>query len=200
MLTNGRAEAESTTAAGRRWEEPTHGAEETSESLRVVRAPVGELKAERAMLTAETQQEMARCDMLAAFFGLEVAVSTHLDELDVMMRSVRSKNERMAAGENRANITEAQARETLDKISKLWAFVEVLNQFVDGMRACVAGLVGAYLVGIRSVISAALSENKGTVSEAICEVREGFPDEESCNPPRLSAGGSYDYPYLLVIV
>lgn len=62
----------------------------------------------------------------------------------------------MVAGEDWANIAEACARQTLYKMFQLRALVEGLNRTVREERECVAGIIDAELVQIRSVITADL--------------------------------------------
>lgn len=61
-----------------------------------------------------------------------------------------------------------------------------------GGQAGVAGLFDAELVSVRWVITAAMSEREGTVSEAIYNVIDRFPFEASSDMPSLSAQGSSD--------
>lgn len=77
-------------------------------------------------------------------------------------------------------------------MSEVRVFFKRLIWTFSGECACVVMLVDAELVRVRSVITAALSENEGTISEAICDVRRGFPVEASSDVPSLSAGGSSD--------
>lgn len=75
----------------------------------------------------------------------------------------------VAACEDRANNAEAHVRKTLGRTYKLSALVEVLSQTVRGKHECVAGLVDAELVRVRSLNNAARSECEGMDSELICD-------------------------------
>lgn len=75
-------------------------------------------------------------------------------------------------------------------MSELWVFVEAWSWPISGKCPRVAGLSDAKLVCVQSVITAALSESEGTVSEAICDVHDGFPVEASPDAPGLSAKAS----------
>lgn len=77
-------------------------------------------------------------------------------------------------------------------MSELRILVKRLNRTIGGERACLAGLVDAELVRIRSVITAAILESERMVSEAICDVHDGLPAEASSDEPGPSAGGSSD--------
>lgn len=55
---------------------------------------------------------------------------------------------------------------------------------------CVAELVDGELIRVRLVITAALSEIEGRVTEAICEMCDGFFVEASYGALDPSAGGS----------
>lgn len=60
---------------------------------------------------------------------------------------------RVAAGEDMVNTTEARGCKTVEKISKLWAFVEGLNQSVGCKRTRVAKLLDeGYILSGRSLL------------------------------------------------
>lgn len=71
----------------------------------------------------------------------------------------------------------------MDKLYHLRALVRGLHRIVGGERAGVVRLVSAELIRTRSVIAAALSESKGMVSEAICNVRDRYPVDVCSDAP-----------------
>lgn len=101
-------------------------------------------------------------------------------ELGVVVRSVRSLKDQVALDEDGTNTTEDWAHETSEQMFEPWTLVEGLNWTVGGKRALVAGLDDAELVRIRVVVTVALWNIEGTVSEAICHMRDGVPFEASC--------------------
>lgn len=76
----------------------------------------------------------------------------------------------VAAGKNCTSTAEAWARETLDKMSKLFLVVEGLTRTLDGKCARFADLVETELSQVRLVITAALSDRYEPVGDAICGV------------------------------
>lgn len=163
-------------------------AEKDSEFLRVSLVCVDELTAERESLATRTAQAMVERDFLAArICELEVAAATSDEELGIVGRAMWTFRGRVATGEDRANTEDALACETIDKMSELRALVEGLNWTVSGQRARVVELVNAESICVLLVITAALSESEGTVSEAICHVYDGFPVEASSDAPAPSA-------------
>lgn len=81
VMTNERAGVESSVAEVSRLEECVCAAEEDAELLRLARARVVKLMAERALLTAKTEQVNSECEALAACIcELEVAAATHTKE------------------------------------------------------------------------------------------------------------------------
>lgn len=165
LLNNERAEVESRTAEVSRLVERMFAAEEDSESLHVARALVAELTAELASLAAGNKHTMPECNTLTARIReLKVAAVIRDGDLGAVVRAGRSFKGRIVTGDDRANTAEAQACQTLDKISELWALVGGLNRIVVVKRAQVAGLVEAKLGRNWSVITSALSESEGPVS------------------------------------
>lgn len=65
-------------------------------------------------------------------------------------------------------MAEAQACETLDKISKLQMLLKGLNRTVGGKRARFAKIFNEELIRLRSAITVALSQSEGPVSDPIC--------------------------------
>lgn len=98
-------------------------------------------------------------------------------KLGVLVWAVGNLESRLAAGEDRADTAEALVCETLDKMFELSALIEGLHGTVGVKREHVAELVHANLIRIQLVITAALSESEGMVSEAICCVRDRLPVE-----------------------
>lgn len=96
----------------------------------------------------------------------DVAAETHNRKLVVVVPAMRPLMGCVAAGEGRANSTEAPALETTDKMSQLRTFVGGLNLPIGSARAHVAGLVDAELVRGWSFNTAALLESEGMVSVA----------------------------------
>lgn len=77
-------------------------------------------------------------------------------------------------------------------MSEVWLLVQGLNYPVDGERVRVSGLVDAKLVHVRCDLTAALSESEGWVSEAICNLHDGFLVKASSEAPGPPAEGSSD--------
>lgn len=118
VLTNKRAEAESSVPEALRLKERVCVAEEDSEAHCVVHVRVDELKAELASLTAGTEQEKAECDILATCIReLEVAATTRDGEVGFLVRPVQSLEGLVVSGKDRANTAEGRAHEKLDKYS-----------------------------------------------------------------------------------
>lgn len=107
-----------------------------------------------------------------------------------MVRAARSLNGPVTVGKDEGNTAEAQAPKAVDKMSDLWALVKGLSQTPGGKRGRGLGRVDADRVRIRSVITAGLSESKRTVTEAICDGRNGLLVEASFKVPGPSIGGS----------
>lgn len=103
-----------------------------------------------------------------------------------------SLKDRAAAAEVRVNTAEAWADEMSDKVFKFWTLFKGPNRTVGSKRVCVVGLIDAKLERVWLVITAVLSEKEGTVSEAICNVRNSFSVKASYDVKGQSAGGSSD--------
>lgn len=65
-----------------------------------------------------------------------------------------------------------------------------MNYTFDGKRVCVARLVDAELVWVRSVTALALVKSEGAFSEMICKVRNDFRVKEFSDAPGLSTKAS----------
>lgn len=103
-------------------------AEEDLEALHVAFMSVVELAAQIASLTAENEHTRVEHDILADRIRKPDVAAVTLDgELGGLVRSVRSLKGRIAAVEDIAKTAEAQACETLDRMSELQALVEWLN-------------------------------------------------------------------------
>lgn len=177
----------------RHLKEHVSAAEEYLGALCVARACVDKLTADRASLTAGTEQVKAECDPLAAFIReLEVAAATCKAELGVVVRAVRSLKGRAAACKDRDNTVQDRARKKLDKMSRLRRFVEVLNGIFSGERLPVAELIDLEFVCVWLVITAALSESEGMVSKAMRDVRDYSPVKASSHASGLSGRGLSD--------
>lgn len=188
VLTREWAEAVLKVSELRRLEERVCTDGEDSGALRAARARVNELTAERASLTSGTEQAKGERDTLAPrICKLEGPATTFEGEIGIVVRAVRSLKSRVAEGEDRVSTEEVRARETLDKMSKLRAPVKGLNRTVVGEHARVTELLKAELVRVLSVITAALSESEGKVSNALCGVRDGFPVDACFDTPAPSA-------------
>lgn len=86
---------------------------------------------------------------------------------------MQSLKGRAPAGKDGANTAEPQARETLDRLSKLRALVKGLDLTVSGDRASISGIDDAELVDVRLVITAALLESESPVCDAVRNVCNG---------------------------
>lgn len=163
---------------------------------------VQELTAERASLNAKTKQAKKKRDTLAARFReLMIAAVTSDGKLGVVVRAVWSLTDKDGADEDRANKMESRAQETLGKMHELWAIKEGLHWTVGRERAAayslciikhVPGLVDAEAVCIWSVITGALSESEGMVSDVICDGSDGLPVEVFSDAGSPSGEGSFD--------
>lgn len=99
--------------------------EEDLEAFRVVGARVGEMKAERAWLTAGTDFTKAECENLAArICKLELAAATNDGDLRVMVPAVRTLGVRSVEGKDRVEATQVRARKRSGHMSELGALVE----------------------------------------------------------------------------
>lgn len=129
--------------------------------------------------------------MTAPIRELEVVAATCDRDFGVVVQSGRSSKGRIAAADDRANTSKAQAFKTLDKMPELRPLFKGLNQTVGGKRVRVAGLNNAELVRVQPVFTVSMSESdERMVSEAICTERDGFPGEASSDARGPSAGGS----------
>lgn len=87
-------------------------------------------------------------------------------ELDILVQACQSLKVRVATDEDSMNTANAAVPKTLEKLLERWSLVKWLGGTVDRKRARVAGLVDAELGRVRSVITAALSDSEGTVTDA----------------------------------
>lgn len=81
---------------------------------------------------------------------------------------------RAATCQTRACKSEVWSRNTSDRISQRLLLLEGLHIAVGGKRGQVAGMVEVKLSRVRLVITAAMTENEGTISETICGVQDVF--------------------------
>lgn len=183
VLTSERAEAEWRIAEVGQLEERLHAFEEESEALRVTPACVYELTAERTSLTTGLSLEMKSVTpWIPVFSEVEVAAATRNEKLGVVVWAVWLLKRRAAVREVKVKMAETQARETLYIMSGPQALVKEVIRTVGGDCAHIAELVERELIG-RSIISAALLESEGTVSEAICSVCDSFSVEAFSDAP-----------------
>lgn len=89
-------------------------------------------------------------------------------------------------------MAEAQAHETLEKMYKFRASFKGLNQTFGGDRAPVVELFDLELICLRSTFTAALSESKDTVNDAIYNAYDNFPVGLCFDALVPSASGSSD--------
>lgn len=108
-------------------------------------------------------------------------------ELGAVERAMFFLNSHVAAGEDRANTSKAQARKTLNKMSKFQALVEGQNRIVLGERVHFVKLVSFKLMRYQLAITAAVSGSECTLSEVKCRLDDGYPDELSPDAPDRSA-------------
>lgn len=73
-----------------------------------------------------------------------------------------------------ASTAEAQAHETLEKMSKLWELVVGLSPTVVGKRVRMMWFVDVKLIRARSAITAGLSESGAAVVETIWDRHDGL--------------------------
>lgn len=85
---------------------------------------------------------------------------------------------------------ESQARQTLNR-SWIYYLVEARNQTLLKQCAQVTVIVHLHLSYVRSVITAALPEGKGTVRETNCRALDDFWDMSTSRAPGLSHGPVY---------
>lgn len=138
--------------------------------IQVVPACIGQLRAERASLTAGTEQSKAEPDIWAARIRwLEAAEVTCNGELGVLSQTVRLLEAPVTALQDRENTAEDLACKMLNMMSELLALVEVQTRTVSGALACVSASVGAELVRIQSGTTQALLESGATVIDPICD-------------------------------
>lgn len=90
--------------------------------------------------------------------------------------------------------------QNLDKLFKLWAFVQRLRRTSGGEHVRVAELVDEEKFRVWFVITAAQLESESTVSEAMCGVYHGFPVEASSDAWGLRIWGSPDEDEVLFFV
>lgn len=103
MLTNGQTDADSRVAVVDRLEKGVLAADKDSEALRVVRAHVEDLTAERASLNPKTEQvHVERDHSPARICELEIVAATRDGEIGVLQRTMRFLNGFVAAAEIRA--------------------------------------------------------------------------------------------------
>lgn len=103
------------------------------EGLCLAHVPVEKLTAERAFLASRAEQAQAEREALANLVcELQVDAATGDGELGIIVRGVQSLKERVVVGETRENTWEAQARETLKRMSELRLLVERLTLTVRG--------------------------------------------------------------------
>lgn len=118
-----------------------------SEEVRVMRACIDELRAERASLNAKTEKQRVVRDNLPARIGKqEVSAAKCQRQRGLVLRAAQSLKSRPGAGEDRGIKAEARAHEAMENRSELHALVESLNQTGGGEHAGVAALDDANLV------------------------------------------------------
>lgn len=86
------------------------------------------------------------------------------------------------------NTAQARVWKRLDKISKLRALSQGLNQTVSGAREGVVEVLDAELIRVQLFITAARVKSKGTLREAVCGVLDVFPIEASSDVQGRAAG------------
>lgn len=101
-------------------------------------------------------------------------------------------NSCVAAGKHRASKTEARALGKLERMLKRWSLVIEGTLTFDTEHRRVAEPVNAELICVCSVVTAARSEIKRTVSKAICSVHNGFLSRTSSDALGTSAMGLSD--------
>lgn len=73
-------------------------------------------------------------------------------------------------------------------MGEISALIKLLNWTTGDQRSGVAEIVDVELICVRWAISAPLSENKSTVHETICDVRDGLAVKGSLNALVMSVG------------
>lgn len=86
-----------------------------------------------------------------------------------------------------------------DKMSELRSLVERLTWTVSGEPLQAADLVELGLSRFHLVITTALIESEGTVSDSMCGVQDGFPFESPRSSPGTFAGISSSQPLILLL-
>lgn len=124
MLNSKRAETGSGLAEACQLEERVRVTEEDSDALLVASACENELPAERALLTAGSEQASPKSNPISTCINeLEVAAETLNRMVGVVMAALDSSKGRLAAVEDRSSTSDAQPYDILDKMSELPALV-----------------------------------------------------------------------------
>lgn len=134
----------------------------------MARAPAEELTAKLASLAVWTKQAQGERNILSnQVCNLEGDAAMRQAQLGIVARAVRSLKDDAGAGEACANKVGVRTRETLGKKSELHLLAEGLALSGGGECARVADLNDIMMSKVRSVITAALFESGGAVSDAL---------------------------------